>query len=172
MGSIGKGTEVPARKNWVGESVKSLYESVQRREGENYKDNYDRIRKEFNISEATEKQIEKLKQIIGGMNEYDTAYDENRTPYKINYFSITQDTRSEEDKEFYKSVGMRNVAPAVHLSIYTEPNTENSLIRVMDEKSRSVMIGADGGLFTYNKNGKKQAVKLFDATYGKRTWKG
>ena len=129
---------------------------------------YDDFRKFFNIPEANNYQISAIKQILDGMMKYDISHDGNKTPYKIDDISISQTTIDESEKELRKSLGMRSTASPVSVYIYTTPQTESAYLRMMDAKTRSCLIGAKGGYYTYEgkRKARKVSIKPFDIKYG------
>lgn len=159
-------------EGFKGKSVTDLHIAIERDydNNENYKDYEARIRKTFNIPNATSKQIDSLRRIIRGMDQYDRGYDENKTPYNIYHFNVEEmGGYTEEQKSRRKELGMRTTAPSIYVSISTEPNVNSAYLRMMDAKEHTTLIGPNGGLYEYNNNHKKKTLKLFNVQYGKHT---
>lgn len=125
------------------------------------------IKEDFNLDFATESQIDAIRGVFKGMQEYDKGYDENHTPYKITDISVRR-VMSDEDIERYKLMGMREYKD-IQLSIRTEPQSESAYIRMADEKYRHAIIGARGGYYTYDKNSRRKTISSFDIRYGTRS---
>lgn len=167
MGSVG--TIEP--KSYVGKSVTDLARAVQRKGEESYKDLYDRMRKDFNIPDASDRQLDTLRAVINGIDGYDRSYGDEKTPYNITYYHIEQiGDYSEEERARRKRLGLRTTKSPISISISTEPNTESAYLRMVDAKTHSGIIGANGGLYTYGtgKSSRKINLSRFDVAYGKR----
>lgn len=126
------------------------------------------LRADFNLDFATDSQIAAIRGIFRGMQEYDRGYDENHTPYKITDIMIRKVTDFEDD-ERRRSWGMR-ADKTIQVHISTEPQTDNSYVRMADEKYRSTLIGARGGYYTYNSKHNRKDLSAFDVRYGKRPY--
>ena len=158
-------------RDFKGKSVADLLKAIEREyDSENYTDYENRIRKTFNIPNATGKQIDSLRQIIRGMEQYDRGYDENKTPYNIYLFTVEEmGGYTEDEKARRKELGMRSTAPSIYVSISTEPNVASAYLRMTDAKDHMAMIGPNGGLYDFSdKTHKKRKLNMFDVQYGKR----
>ena len=162
MGSIG--STVSTSTSVVGKDTTSLDRYT------NFTDGAKNLRKDFNLDFATASQIDAIRSVFKGMQEYDRNYDEAKTPYKITSLSIKRVLEStEEDRARMKELGMRE-DKTIQISIDTEPVTESSYIRMADAKHRMALIGAKGGYYTYNRNSKRTPISSFDIRYGKRSY--
>lgn len=119
---------------------------------------------------ATEKQIETIRDLFKGIQNNDKGYDEGRTPFNITDISIKRlvEESPEELARNKELFGRTMENKDIMISVRTEPVTDNSYIRMMDEKYRYAIIGKGGGFYTFNKNGKKTTISSFDMNYGKR----
>lgn len=126
------------------------------------------IREDFNLGFATASQIDAIRAVFKGMQEYDKGYDEAKTPYKITDLKIRR-VVSDEDGARMRELGMRE-DKTIQISIDTEPVTESSYIRMVDAKHRMALIGAKGGYYTYGKNSRRKNLSSFDVRYGKRSY--
>lgn len=129
-----------------------------------------KIRKDFNLDYATDQQIWAIRQIFKGMQQYDTGYDENRTPFvieKLEIRKVIEQTPEElaQNKELF---GRTREVKDIQVSIRTSPSVDNDYIKTIDTKYRSVLIGPRGSYYTYNDKGKRVKVSDFDIAYGKR----
>ena len=129
------------------------------------------IREDFNLDFATDKQIESLRYVFRGIQEYDKGYDENKTPYIVEDIMIRRvmEQTPEELARNKELFGRTLENKDIQISIRTEPVTESSYIRTVDTKYRSAIMGRSGGFYTFNRNGKKSTVRSFDMRYGSKS---
>lgn len=110
-----------------------------------------KIREDFNLDFATNSQIDSLYSLFSGIQRYDKSYGSEKEPFVIKELKI------ERASEYSKDISVQ---------IVTEPNTDNFIIRDMDRKYRTFLLGTKGGFYTYNSKSKKVSIKEFDANYG------
>jgi len=170
MGSVGKNNSTEVSKpTFVDKDVTSLSALFERGENENYTQLENRVRETLNIPGASEKQIDVLRQIFRGIDEYDKGYDDNKTPYRIVRFTVREmkstSTLTDEER---RQLRINKTKNPIYLSISTEPNSDSAMIRMLDSKQRLAVIGPNGGLFMYDDKGNKKSLKLFDVQYGKK----
>lgn len=141
--------------------------TLQKYTGIGYRDN---IRKDFNLSSATNSQIDSISRVFSGILEYDKGYDENRTPFNVTKVSIQRisEPDPEELKLNKRILGRSFEDKTIQLIINTEPKTDSAYIKMVDSKYRRVLIGSKGGYFTYDRNGKKKTLSSFDVRYGSK----
>lgn len=128
------------------------------------------IRQDFNLGFATDKQIEAIRDLFKGIQNHDKGYDEGRTPFNITDISIKRliEESPEELARNKELFGRTMENKDIMISVRTEPVTNNSYIRMVDEKYRYAIMGKGGGFYTFNKNGKKTPINSFDMNYGIR----
>ena len=157
------------KPTFVDKDVTSLSKLFERGENENYAQLENRVRETLNIPGASEKQIDALRQIFRGIDEYDKGYDDNKTPYRIVRFTVEEMKSSialtDEER---RRLRLNKTKNPIYVSISTEPNSDSAVIRMLDSKRRVAVIGPNGGLFTYDDKGNKKSLKLFDVQYGKK----
>ncbi len=134
-----------------------------------WKESSENIRKDFNLDFATDKQIESIISVFQGIQEYDKGYDDNKTPFTLESLKIQRvvEQTPEELARNKELFGRTMEHKDIQISIRTEPVTESSYIRMVDEKYRSAIIGKGGGFYTY-RNGKKTTIRAWDMKYGNR----
>ena len=141
--------------------------TLQKYTGIGYRDN---IRKDFNLSFATNSQIDSISRVFSGVLEYDKGYDKERTPFNVTKVSIQRisEPDPEELKLNKKILGRSFEDKTIQLIINTEPKTDSAYVKMVDSKYRRVLIGSKGGYFTYDRNGKKKTLSNFDVRYGSK----
>ena len=146
----------------LGESITQLEKYTSWNEGEK------NIRKDFGLERATESQIQAIRQLFKGMLKYDVGHDENHTPYIIKELKIDSiSSQSPEELAHNKELFGRTMEDKnLIVSITTEPNVDNSLIRMWDTKYRHAVLGTRGGFYTYDNNHKRKVIKPFNMHYG------
>lgn len=170
MGGVGKNNNtVTSKPTFVDKDVSSLSKLFERGENENYTQLENRVREVLDIPGASEKQINVLRQIFRGIDEYDKGYDDNKTPYRIVRFTVKEmESSSTLTDEERRRLRMNKTKNPIYVSISTEPRVDNALIRMWDSKQRLAVIGPNGGLYMYDDKGNKKSLRLFDVQYGKK----
>lgn len=165
MGSVGTNTSISTKERLAGKSITELNKYLDWKEGKN------NLRKDFDLDFATNAQIVSIQQLFRSMQEYDTGYDAEHTPYNIIDIDIkrvgkeyTEEDRQRDRELFGRTFENKDIS----VSIRTEPVTDNAYIRMMDEKYRYALLGSRGGWYTYNNKSNRVQVKTFDLHYGKR----
>lgn len=109
------------------------------------------------LSKLTQSQKNTIAEMLRSMASNDYSYDGNRTPYRIDQFSLTK------IGEEFSASGTGDIS----VLITTGGDTGRSYIDFLDRNTRLFIIGKKGGAYTYNDR-KKVSVKSFTVRYGKR----
>ena len=161
---MGRGTSKAGGVTAKAEPIKtggSVAQFEKYTQGLDFQARNDMLREDFGLENASEEQLNAVKDIMRGVMQYDKGYDEAKTPYVINSFDLYM-------------VGEGKDAPvAFHLRATSK--SDSAMIRIMDEKEHNALIGRRGGLFEYatnSKTGKIKHKKLddFKVKYGTRTF--
>lgn len=128
--------------------------------------------KDFGLEDATPAQISALQQVIRDIPHYDD-YGEGVKIKSVYIEHLGQKKTKEEiaqEKELYGRA-FRSERP-ISVGIGTTSNSDSAMIRIMDSKTRSFLIGSRGGYFTYSRTtpGKKVTISSFDARHGKHDY--
>lgn len=160
MGSVG--TSI-SNTSVVGKDITALSRYTDWKEGPA------NLRKDFGLDFATTSQITAIRDIFKGMEKFDRSYDDGKTPFIITKIDIRRviEEPDEKEKALRKSLGMRE-DKTIQISIHSEPQTESAIIRNMDTKYRSALIGAKGGYYTYDDKSRRKNIKPFDIQYGRK----
>ena len=123
--------------------------------------------KDFGLEDASRAQISSLQEVIRGI----TKYDQDLHSVEVDGVDISMmgKKKTAEDKErerwLYGKVQKDN--RPIQVAITTRPISDSAYIRIADAKTRSFLIGRNGGFYDY-KNGKRRSVDKFKAVYGER----
>ena len=109
----------------------------------------DNIESKLGLSKLSTGQKNALVNMFRGMEKNDHSYDEKGTPFEIQRMSITQP-----------------VDNVVSVSIITGGNTGREIVDMLDKRYRGFLIGKNGGVYTYSKNGKRKQVSGYDVMHG------
>ena len=129
------------------------------------------IRKDFNLGSATESQIDSIRALFKGMMEYDRGHSAEHIPYTITDISIRRvsEPNPEELARNKELFGRTFENKDISIYITTEPTTDNAYLKMMDQKTRMVLLGKGGGFYKFNKKYNKTSIRMFDVAYGTRT---